>query len=62
MKWKAAIPIAIVLAVLALAVIACGPDIEEKPTTTESGLQYEVIEPGEGQAPDDEEHETQSAL
>jgi len=51
MKWKAAIPIAIVLAVLALAVIACGPDIEEKPTTTESGLQYEVIEPGDGPAP-----------
>ena len=65
MKWKAALPIAIILAVLALTAIACGPDIEEKPTsidsdpdieegpiTTESGLVYEVIEPGEGPAPE----------
>lgn len=60
MKWKAAITIATMLAVLALTVIACGPDIEgrstpdveEGPITTESGLQYEVIEPGDGPAPE----------
>ena len=33
MKWKAVVPIAIILAVLALTLTACGPDIEEKPTT-----------------------------
>ena len=52
MKWKAVVPIAIILAVLALTLIACGPDVKERPTTTESGLQYEVIEPGEGPAPE----------
>jgi len=52
MKRKTVVPIAIILAVLALTVIACGPDIKERPTTTESGLQYEVIEPGEGPAPE----------
>lgn len=65
MKWKIVIPIAIILAVLALTLIACGPDIKERPTsidsdpdieegpiTTESGLEYEVIEPGEGPAPE----------
>ncbi len=52
MKWRAVVPIAIILAVLALTLIACGPDIKERPTTTESGLQYEVIEPGEGPAPE----------
>ena len=29
MKWKAVVPIAIILVVLALALTACGPDIEE---------------------------------
>jgi peptidylprolyl isomerase len=65
MKWKAVVPITIILAVLALALSACGPDIEERstttdstpdveegPITTESGLQYEVIEAGEGPAPE----------
>jgi peptidylprolyl isomerase len=65
MKWKAVVPIAIIFAVLALTLTACGPDIEERPSTaesgpdieqglitTESGLQYEVLEPGEGPAPE----------
>ena len=52
MKWKAVVPIAIILLVLALALSGCGPDIEERPITTESGLVYEVLEPGEGPAPE----------
>lgn len=52
MKWKAVVPIAIILAVLALSLTACGPEIKEKPTTTESGLQYKEIEPGDGPAPE----------
>ena len=65
MKWKVVGPIAIILAVLAFALTACGPDIEERssttdsdpeieegPITTDSGLQYELIEPGEGPAPE----------
>ena len=65
MKWKAIVPIAIILALFTLALIGCGPDIKERsstagsepdfeegPITTESGLQYEVIEPGEGPIPE----------
>jgi peptidylprolyl isomerase len=65
MKWKAVATMAIVLTVLALALSACGPDIEERPSTTdstpevvegpittESGLQFEVLEPGGGPAPE----------
>jgi len=65
MKWKAVVPLAIILAVLALALTGCGPDVVERPSastgepevqegpiTTESGLVYEVIEPGEGPAPE----------
>ena len=36
MKWKVVVPVAIILAMLALALTACGPDIKEEPTTTES--------------------------
>ena len=63
MKWKTVVPIAIILAVLALALTACGPDIVQRATptvagselegdtvTTESGLQYTQIKPGEGPA------------
>ena len=65
MKWKTVVAMAIVLTVLALALSACGPDIKDRPSTTdstpevaegpittESGLQYEVLEPGEGPAPE----------
>ena len=65
MKWKIVVTMAIVLTVLALALSACGPDIKDRPSTTdstpevaegpittESGLQYEVLEPGEGPAPE----------
>jgi peptidylprolyl isomerase len=65
MKWKAVVLTALVLALLALALAACGPDIEERPSiatsepdveegpiTTESGLQYTQIEPGDGPAPE----------
>lgn len=50
MKWKAVVPIAIILALLALA--ACGPEIKEKTFTTDSGLQYTEIEAGDGPAPE----------
>ena len=65
MKWKAVIPIAVILSLMALALVSCGPDIEDRPPatesepdvaegpiTTESGLVYEVLEPGEGPAPE----------
>lgn len=65
MKWKAVVLTSLVLALLALALAACGPDIEERPgttgsepdveegtITTESGLQYTQIEPGDGPAPE----------
>ena len=65
MKWKAVVPIALILIVLALALTGCGPEIKERPSTTssepevqegpittESGLVYEVLEPGEGPAPE----------
>jgi peptidylprolyl isomerase len=65
MKWKAVAPIAIILAILALALTGCGPEIKERPSTadsepeveagpitTESGLVYEVLEPGDGPAPE----------
>ena len=65
MKWKAIVPIAIILTILALALSGCGPEIKDRPSTsdstpevaegpitTESGLHYEMIEPGEGPAPE----------
>ena len=65
MKWKTVVPIAIILSMLALALVSCGPDIkdappetestpevQEGPLTTESGLVYELLEPGEGPAPE----------
>lgn len=41
MKVKAVIPIAIILALLALALAACGPDIEERPTATTEAPEIE---------------------
>ena len=41
MKLKAVIPIAIILALLALALAACGPDIEERPTATAEAPELE---------------------
>jgi peptidylprolyl isomerase len=65
MKWKAVVLTALVLALLALSLAACGPDVEERPgstgegldveegpVTTESGLQYTQLEPGDGPAPE----------
>ena len=65
MNWKAVVPIALILIVLAVALTGCGPEIKERPSatssepeveegpiTTESGLVYEVLEPGEGPAPE----------
>ncbi|MFN2244751.1 MAG: FKBP-type peptidyl-prolyl cis-trans isomerase [Anaerolineae bacterium] len=52
MKWKAVVLTALVLALLALGLAACGPDIEERPGTTNESPDMEEGPGTTGEGPD----------